>query len=307
MPDANKYLQIIKAQKKSFLADDLIYKQVKPALYADLCIAALLSALLVFFTILLFVKQNTHFITLGILVSIVLAVVFLALSLSRRLITTSLHVHYINKKLLEANQQLERLNHNLHHEISERQRVEQSLEALATYDVLTGLPNRNLFHARLSHAANRALRLGKLMALLFFDLDHFKKVNDTLGHEIGDQLLIQVSGRLKRVLRKVDTVARIGGDEFTIILEELNNPEEAAKIAITLCRIIATPFIMNGHEITVTTSIGISLYPTDSEDLQILIKEADIAMYRAKKKAVIIMNFTPLKWEKIFSLDNIWK
>jgi diguanylate cyclase (GGDEF)-like protein/PAS domain S-box-containing protein len=153
----------------------------------------------------------------------------------------------------------------------------------ANYDHLTELPNRMLFHDRLAQSISRAKRHGADFAVMFLDLDHFKEINDSLGHEIGDEVLITVANRLKCVLRKEDTLARLGGDEFTIILEELKKPEYAQKMAQKLIDTMQQPIVIGTHKLFVSTSIGISLYPQDATTSQDLIKYADTAMYRAKK------------------------
>ncbi|MDR3477275.1 MAG: EAL domain-containing protein [Gammaproteobacteria bacterium] len=154
---------------------------------------------------------------------------------------------------------------------------------LATHDSLTDLPNRSLFTARFSQALTRAERNGTEMALLFLDLDHFKNINDTLGHDVGDNLLIKVAERIKNSLRDGDTLARLGGDEFTIILEKIN-AESVIVIANKICCALRGPFKLDGREIFISTSIGISVYPGDGTDMQILLKNADMAIYRAKER-----------------------
>lgn len=153
---------------------------------------------------------------------------------------------------------------------------------LATHDALTDLPNRSLFNARFSQALKRAHRNKYQVALLFLDLDHFKDINDTLGHDVGDQLLIKVVERVKNNLREVDTLARLGGDEFTIILEDVT-PEFVITISEKICQSFSQPFHLEGRDIFITTSMGISMYPSDGNDMQILLKNADMAIYRAKE------------------------
>lgn len=167
-------------------------------------------------------------------------------------------------------------------DITERKRVEQQIEYQAYHDALTGLANRRLFHEHLSLAVALAQRRHTRVAVLFLDLDHFKLVNDSLGHSVGDALLRHVSGRLKEALREGDTVARVGGDEFTIVLQELVRREDAALVAEKVLRTIAEPIDLNGHRLYVTTSIGITVFPDDGEDAETLLKNADAAMYRAK-------------------------
>ncbi|HSF25808.1 MAG TPA: diguanylate cyclase, partial [Blastocatellia bacterium] len=165
----------------------------------------------------------------------------------------------------------------------ERRHAEAKLDTLAHYDALTGLPNRVLFRDRLTRAIARGHRNGRLFALMFLDLDRFKSINDTLGHDAGDELLKAVAERLRDCVREEDTVARLGGDEFTVILEEIRDPEDAALVARKILAALTPPVMLNRVETFITTSIGITIYPSDSEDLDSLIKNADVAMYRAKE------------------------
>ena len=155
---------------------------------------------------------------------------------------------------------------------------------LAMHDAVTGLPSRLLFMERLEHAVVQAQRHGRRLALMFIDLDRFKIVNDTLGHEAGDMLLKGVSGRLKLRLRESDTVARLGGDEFVMLLEEIASKENALSIGQKLIGELCEPYPISGQEVTVTASIGVSTYPEDGADAATLLRHADAAMYRAKAK-----------------------
>lgn len=168
-------------------------------------------------------------------------------------------------------------------DITLRKTVEEQLTNLALYDHLTKLPNRLLFEKTISQSLARARRNNKLMALMFLDLDHFKDINDRLGHDIGDLLLKGVSDRLVNCVRETDTVARLGGDEFAIILDELSVTEDAAAIAEKIINSLVPPFYLNGNEVNATTSIGIAVYPMSGDTIQILTKNADIAMYQAKQ------------------------
>ncbi len=167
-------------------------------------------------------------------------------------------------------------------DISERVMFEKHLARLAYYDSLTGLPNRRMFHDRLVQAIERARRNEKLVGVLFLDLDHFKDINDTLGHLFGDRVLQETAKRLSDLLRKEDTVARLGGDEFTVILESIRNLADAEDVANKILHSIRQPFKLGEHEIYVTSSIGITLYPLDDSDIERLIMNADGAMYQAK-------------------------
>jgi len=168
------------------------------------------------------------------------------------------------------------------HDITERKRDEEMLQFLANHDQLTQLPNRNRFTQRLHDALARAARYQHKLALLFVDLDRFKNVNDTLGHESGDKLLVAVAERFRGTLRETDTLARLGGDEFTVVLEEIQGPVDAAASAQRLLGALAQPFHVQGHELFIGASIGIGIYPEDGGDATTLLRNADIAMYRAK-------------------------
>lgn len=167
-------------------------------------------------------------------------------------------------------------------DITERKNSEEQIKHLATHDLLTDLPSLRLARDRMSAAMNMARRYKKIVALMFVDLDGFKGVNDTLGHDAGDYVLKQVAQRLLSCVRETDTVARIGGDEFLIIATEINAPENAAQIAKKVIKIVARPFMFNGQKASIGASIGISLFPAHGENMDQLIKESDKAMYRIK-------------------------
>ena len=168
-------------------------------------------------------------------------------------------------------------------DITARKRTEERLSFLANYDPITQLPNRSLFNDRLEHAMRQADRAGTLVALLFLDLDNFKSINDTLGHGQGDELLRQVAARLRATVRISDTVSRLGGDEFTIIIENLVHEDEAARVAVDILQQSALPYRLQANELYVTPSIGIAIYPQDGDGVQDLVMNADAAMYRAKE------------------------
>ena len=166
----------------------------------------------------------------------------------------------------------------------ERKRIQEGLSYLAQYDSLTGLANRNLFRERLGRALIRVDRNKSLVALMFIDLDRFKNINDTLGHDAGDKLLIEVSRRLEKCTRDGDTVARLGGDEFTVILEDIKHVDDAAVIARKILVAMEPAIKLSGYEVFVTPSIGITIYPLDDTSVNNLLKNADTAMYRAKER-----------------------
>jgi diguanylate cyclase (GGDEF)-like protein/PAS domain S-box-containing protein len=169
-------------------------------------------------------------------------------------------------------------------DITERKEASQRIHHQAFHDALTGLPNRSLFTDRLSQALALARRSQAVLAVLFMDLDLFKRVNDTLGHSIGDRLLKTLSVRLAAAVREADTVGRVGGDEFIVLLTELANAEDAAKVASKLLTVVAQPFEIDGHTLYVSGSVGISTHPSDGADAETLLRNADTAMYRAKER-----------------------
>jgi len=167
-------------------------------------------------------------------------------------------------------------------DITRQREVEEQIRHMAHHDSLTGLPNRVLLYDRMEQLVHRARRSGGRFALLFIDLDRFKNVNDTLGHKVGDRLLRVVAQRIMGCVRESDTVARIGGDEFVVLLSELDTPEGVAHIAQKVLDSLALPFDLDGYELYITPSIGICIYPDDGDDVQTLMSNADAAMYHAK-------------------------
>ncbi len=164
----------------------------------------------------------------------------------------------------------------------ERHRATQRITQLAHYDHLTGLANRGLFYERLNCAVARCNRNDMAMALMFLDLDHFKTINDTLGHECGDSLLKTVATRIKKCIREIDTGVRLGGDEFAVLLEQIISVEDVAAVAQRILQLLAQPIIVNHHQLQITGSLGVTIYPWDSANPQELLSHADAAMYRAK-------------------------
>ncbi|MFQ5487552.1 MAG: EAL domain-containing protein, partial [Gammaproteobacteria bacterium] len=167
-------------------------------------------------------------------------------------------------------------------DITRRMEAEERLHHLAYYDMLTNLPNRALFMDRIEHAMSRRRGSAQRLALLFLDLDRFKNINDTLGHDVGDRLLQTIARRITECVREGDTVARFGGDEFAILLEDVASSDAVGQVARKFIEVIEQPIGVDGHELFVTASIGISFFPDDADNANILLKNADTAMYRAK-------------------------
>lgn len=168
-------------------------------------------------------------------------------------------------------------------DITERKKQVERIEHLATHDGLTGLPNRAMFDELLNKSLAHARRSHTKLAVLFLDLDKFKQVNDTLGHDVGDLLLQHVASILQGLLRAGDVVARQGGDEFTMVLPNLASTQDAIQLADKILRSLDQPCTLKGHELQNTISIGIALYPDDGTDISTLLKHADMALYRAKQ------------------------
>ena len=169
-------------------------------------------------------------------------------------------------------------------DITERKRQEALITYQAHHDALTGLPNRTLFRDRLSQALAAARRNHARVGVMFLDLDRFKLINDTLGHDVGDELLRQVAARLKGVVREADTVARLGGDEFTVLLPEIDSPRGAQAVGAKILEVTRKPYVLDGKELYVTSSVGIALYPEHGLDPDVLMKNADTAMYHIKEQ-----------------------
>lgn len=169
------------------------------------------------------------------------------------------------------------------HDITNKKLEEKRLQHHAQHDALTGLPNRALFLDRLSQVISNTRKNAKRTAVLFLDLDHFKPINDTYGHKMGDQLLVAVASAIKQQIRAEDTTSRIGGDEFTIILRNINQKEDAGRLAGKILTLFATPFTIDGKNLSIGVSIGIAIFPDHANTLEKLIEQADTAMYLVKK------------------------
>jgi diguanylate cyclase (GGDEF)-like protein len=222
-----------------------------------------------------------------------------ALHIENDELITQLHDEVIQKELAQKelinNQQrledtveqrtkeLSETNETLIDEINERRRIESNLKHIAHHDSLTNLPNRLLLDARLNHAIERAKRSDLLVAVMFIDLDHFKTINDSLGHDVGDQLLISVSNRLSHCVREGDTVARLGGDEFIIIIEQVHDIGDLDALLKKIMKTTSQTITIDSHELSTSASIGISIYPDDGSNAEQLMRNADAAMYHVKE------------------------
>lgn len=197
--------------------------------------------------------------------------------------------HVMGELPLERRDEIGELARNVHHmeaqigsHLHDLYENRLQLDHLARHDPLTGLPNRRFFAERLEHAIATARRQGSALALLFVDLDHFKKINDTLGHAVGDEVLRETAQLLRGAVREVDTVARLGGDEFVILFDVAHDPRHANAVAAKLLQRFQAPLHIAGQELAVHASMGLSLYPDDGQDATALLHSADVAMYRAK-------------------------
>lgn len=212
---------------------------------------------------------------------------------------------YSSSNIFKTGDELEEIGHSINElalAVNNREKSiresQEKLEYLSTHDELTGLLNRRSFSIKLDYALSSANRNGRKVAILFLDLDQFKGINDTLGHTVGDSLLILVSHRLEQTLRKSDVLARVGGDEFNIFIEGFKTIGEIQIIAQKIVDDFAEPFVFGDHEITTSTSIGISIYPDDGLESEILIKNADLAMYESKNVGRNTYNFYSSKFSQ---------
>ena len=189
----------------------------------------------------------------------------------------------LERRVQERTAELEMANARLQAEIQERKMAEQQIRYLANHDALTGLPNRRLLEDRLEQALEMARRNDHQVAIQFIDLDRFKPINDRHGHRVGDLLLQAVAMRLRSLLRAVDTVSRVGGDEFVVVLPEMQSSMAACETAQRVLTALSKPYLVGGLGLLVTPSIGISMYPANGNDAESLLTAADIAMYYAKE------------------------
>ena len=193
------------------------------------------------------------------------------------------HQHELEKTVKLRTKELSEINATLVNEINERLRIEASFKHQAHHDALTSLPNRLLLDARLNHAIERAKRGNLQVAVMFLDLDHFKTINDSLGHDVGDKLLVSMSKRLLNCIREDDTVARLGGDEFIIIIEQVHDISDLDPLLKKIMKVTAEAIVIDEHELSTSASIGISIYPDDGINAEQLMRNADAAMYYVKE------------------------
>ncbi len=217
-------------------------------------------------------------------------------------IIKSLQTQFLNQdlahNLTEAKEELESSNNELKIENSVRQETQKRLYYLANYDPLTGLSNRHLFKEELKQALKKAKKENTRIALMFLDLDNFKIINDTLGHAMGDKLLIAASSRLKSLLNEKSSIARLGGDEFVIIINDVEDNSEIVRLCDKIIALLETPFSFDEQEMFIGTSIGVSIYPDDTDCTNTLLSYADTAMYRAKEKGKHNYQFFTSKMHK---------
>ncbi|MFA5916564.1 MAG: diguanylate cyclase, partial [Burkholderiales bacterium] len=214
----------------------------------------------------------------------------------------------LEQRVVERTAELANANSQLQEEVFERMQAEQRIWHVAHHDGLTGLPNRTLLHDRLQQALAQAQRGRHRVAVMFLDLDRFKSINDTLGHAVGDELLKQVAHRLSSVVRAVDTVSRLGGDEFVIVLHEMLSPDDVVQVAEKIVHALETVVTIDSHQLRVTSSIGISIFPDDGDEVFALMKNADTAMYHAKAAGRNNFQFFARKMNEqashFFTLEN---
>jgi diguanylate cyclase (GGDEF)-like protein/PAS domain S-box-containing protein len=203
-------------------------------------------------------------------------------------------MEFFHRDAREPDASLDKIAQSIGNQIGQymvRQQAEEAVRQVAMHDALTGLPNRTMFNQRLSHAIEQSRRHERRLAVLFIDLDRFKVINDTLGHDAGDELLRETARRFRNALRTSDTVARLGGDEFVVLIEEVPDPLYVGGLAHKLINTLHAGFMLSGREYHISASIGVSTFPDDAADMQTLLKNADIAMYRAKEQGRNMFQF----------------
>ena len=206
-----------------------------------------------------------------------------ALALAAVLALVALLLQWLTRRVLVRLISTAAEGHSLRLQLDAVRRTNEAFRDLAHHDHLTGLPNRGLLHDRLGHAIAQSRREANQLALLFLDLDGFKAVNDCFGHGFGDRVLVDLAGQIRDSVRAGDTVARLGGDEFVVLLDPVAGPEDAGRVAAKVRGAVRAPIRLDGHEVSMTASIGISMFPRDGDSPDALMKSADAAMYRAKQ------------------------
>jgi diguanylate cyclase (GGDEF)-like protein len=210
--------------------------------------------------------------------------IFGALALIAAVATSSLLFRELSKRILTRLDTMIAERKGLEVELDAARMTNQEFRDLAYHDDLTGLPNRSLLHDRLGLAIRHSHRQASHLALLFLDLDNFKAVNDSYGHGSGDRLLVELAGRVRRSVRAGDTVARFGGDEFVVLLHTVSDTQDAGRVAAKVLHAVQAPYRLDGHEVSIAASVGVSVYPGDGTLPDDLVRSADAAMYRDKRR-----------------------
>lgn len=229
----------------------------------------------------LLLSGSTPYFILGVAMTLYLVFMLMTSWRNSSMLTRMLRFYFEN---IELTRSLVRTNGDLKFEISQREKMEEQLKYIATHDALTGLANRTSFETIFSQVMSRAKRAKSKFAILFIDIDNFKEINDSFGHDRGDLLLMRVAERLEAVIRGSDMVIRMGGDEFVVLLEEVS---DATSVEVTTKKIfdsLKKPFILKDENLFISVSIGVSIYPDNGESKHALLKKADIALYQAKKE-----------------------
>jgi diguanylate cyclase (GGDEF)-like protein len=265
------------------------------SIYASYVLAMLLTALV------WMLLQDAYVYTVGAILIVV--AIYYYLSMARRYENNFKQITIEQRNVSEHIKKQEQMQEEL-------LKQKDILEYQATHDVLTGLPNRTLFNDRLEQSIQKAKRNGTHIALFFIDLDHFKEINDSLGHHVGDEVLKIVTSRLNLVIRLEDTLARLGGDEFTIIMENVQNVQYAILFSQKILKVLLEPVSINSQKLYISSSIGISLFPQDTADANNLLKYADTAMYKAKAEGRNNFQFyskemTELAFERVIMVASL--